>query len=313
MTMKQQLKALCYIAIIFGFSAIIYDSFAHIYAEVLHRNGYIKQAQGYLKLANDDYKRATELIPWEKHYHLQLAKSYEDSAKKYPKQSEYFSNLAINLYKELMAFDNLNPWYQARLGLVYNDRYEITKNSALKKNALHYAKLTTKTDPNNPLFTLHYAHLLYKHDQLDSAIDYYKKTIEMDDELYEAHFNIAAIYLSRNDTEKMVAHYQKINRYLDTLQIDPNDTPQKKQRITKIIQQFQYTKIALANHYLSIKKPNKAYEVLNKATASIDKYELLAEFFIQTNNIPAAISVYKQLNAQLNTNTYSERISQLQQ
>ena len=63
-----------------------------------------------------------------------------------------------------------------------NDRYEKTKNESFKTNALHYAKLTTKTDPNNPLFSLHYAHLLYKHGQLDAAIDYYKKTIDMDNE-----------------------------------------------------------------------------------------------------------------------------------
>ena len=41
------------------------------------RNGYLKSARGYPKQAVQDFKKAVEIMPWETHYRLQLAKTYE--------------------------------------------------------------------------------------------------------------------------------------------------------------------------------------------------------------------------------------------
>ncbi len=70
--------------------------------------------------------------------------------------------------------------------------------------AHYYTKAASETDPNNPLFTLHYAHLLYNHELIGKAKTYYLKTINYDDDMLEAHFNLAAIYT--NESNKKNSH-----------------------------------------------------------------------------------------------------------
>ena len=84
--MKKPINTILFYLISVLFLYCIYDSIQHIRSEIYHRNGYIKKERGYPKFANRDFKKATQLAPWENHYQLQLAKSYEDTAKKHPKQ-----------------------------------------------------------------------------------------------------------------------------------------------------------------------------------------------------------------------------------
>ena len=80
---------------------LIINAIQHIRAEVNHRNGFIQIERGYPKLSTS-FKRAVELMPWETHYRLQLAKSYEATAKKFPNQHKRFTNLAIKEYEKLI-------------------------------------------------------------------------------------------------------------------------------------------------------------------------------------------------------------------
>ena len=46
---------------------------------------------------------------------------------------------------------------------------------------------------------------------------------------------------------------------------------------------------------------------------SVEKYELLAEYYEVINQKEAAISLYQQLNSRLKTDQYDEKINQLRQ
>ena len=162
--MKKPINTILFYLISVLFLYCIYDSIQHIRSEIYHRNGYIKKERGYPKFANRDFKKATQLAPWENHYQLQLAKSYEDTAKKHPKQKGKYTTMAIREYQDLIKKDPINPWFQARLGLIFHDIYKKDKtDEKSKKLAYTYAKNATDSDPKNPLFTLHFGHLMYSY------------------------------------------------------------------------------------------------------------------------------------------------------
>ena len=218
----------------------IIDSIQHIQAEIHHRNGFIKKERGYSKFANDSYSKAVRLIPWENHYRLQLAKSFEDSAVRNPKEHVKFTNLAIKEYEKLIQSDRLNPWFKARLGLIYHDLYKKNPTNMDYKNLAHdLALAATNNDPKNPLFTLHYGHLLYTYQQLDKSKQYYLKTLEYDADLTEAHFNLAAIYLDENSEEEAIKHYMTVHKQLKRLEKRYKNKPDPIQKIKLIDSKMQ--------------------------------------------------------------------------
>ncbi|MGA0241976.1 MAG: tetratricopeptide repeat protein [Candidatus Marinamargulisbacteria bacterium] len=293
-----------------GLLWLMVDSVNHIKAEIHHRNGFIQQERGYPKLANASFNQAVQLMPWETHYRLQLAKSYENSAKKNPNQRQYFTQLAIKEYETLIEMDPINPWFPARLGLIYHDLY--TKTPLMdhyKTQAYRYAKTATENDSQNPLFTLHYAHLLYTYNDFDNAKAYYKTTIKYDDRMLEAHFNLAAIYIAENRIPLAINHYKIIDDQLTLLEtaFQKKPTQEKKMKIN----QFQNARIKLADIYLNTGQLNSTLELINRIPTSVEKYELLARYYEKTNQRSTAILFYKKLKEQLNTSVYNKAIERL--
>ena len=292
-----------------SFTWLVVNAIQHINAEVNHRNGYIQLERGYPKLANISFKSAVDLMPWETHYRLQLAKSYEASAKKFPQEFKRFTNLAIKEYKRLIELDKLNPWFKARLGLIYHDLYSKFPNTEIYKTLAHdFSFAATLNDPKNPLFTLHYAHLLYTYKDFTQAKKYYLKTIEYDNDMLEAHYNISAIYEETNEKEKAIPHYNRIIDYLKSVE-------QKKIAVTKEteknIQRFQNARIKMAKHYLNTNNTSNAFKLISDIPVSVEKYELLAKYYEQINKPNDAIALYKQLNIRLKTTEYDAQIKKL--
>ncbi|MEK9727999.1 MAG: hypothetical protein VW397_07850 [Candidatus Margulisiibacteriota bacterium] len=307
----KQLRYLIFICITMGFLWLVVNAIQHIQAEVHHRNGYIQIERGYPKLSNISFKRAVDLMPWETHYRLQLAKSYEKTAQTFPNEFKAYTNLAIKEYQRLIEQDELNPWFKARLGLIYHDLYKkYPKSEIYKKLAHDFSLAATINDPKNPLFTLHYAHLLYTYGELDLAKEYYLKTIEYDNDLLEAHYNIAAIYEDENQKDKTKPHYERIIEYLKVNESKP--TSAINDALKKNLQRFQNARIKLAKYYLEKNDMNAAFQLINDVPISVEKYELLGAYYTKINRIDEAISVYKQLNLRLNTNEYDSIIKQLQ-
>ena len=174
------------------------------------------------------------------------------------------------------------------------------------KNLAHdLALAATNNDPKNPLFTLHYGHLLYTYQQLDKSKQYYLKTLEYDADLTEAHFNLAAIYLDENSEEEAIKHYMTVHKQLKRLEKRYKNKPDPDTK--NKIDRFQNARISLAQHYFKIGQPSKAYELINIIPVSVEKYELLAEYYEVINQKEAAISLYQQLNSRLKTNQYDEK------
>lgn len=306
------LKQIIFIGICGMFGYFIIDAIQHIQSEIHHRNGFIKKERGYAKLANQSYLKAVKLIPWENHYRLQLAKSYEDTAIKHPKEHIKYTNLAIKEYETLIKSDPLNPWFNARLGLIYHDLHKKYPSHAKYKSLAHdFALAATNNDPKNPLFTLHYGHLLYTYNNIDQSKAYYLKTLAYDSDLTEAHFNLAAIYTEKNNLEQAISHYKIVHDQLRRL--EKKHSRQPSQELKNKIDRFQNARIHLARYYFSENQPTSAYELISIIPVSVEKYELLAEYYVKVNQIAAAISLYKQLNDRLKTDQYKEKINELRQ
>ena len=282
------------------FILVIIDSIQHIQSEVYHRNGFIKLERKYPKMANKDFEKATMLMPWENHYRLQWAKSLEASAKKVnsnPAQSNTYTAAAIKQYDILIKSDPINPWFKARLGLIYHELYkENPDRTHFKKLAQALAKAATDTDKQNPLFTMHYGHFLYTYNNIDGAKHYYLKTIEYDPELLEAHYNLAAIYKQENNNDAAIEHYEMINANLKRMEASLKRNPSQLELRDKI-DRFQNARIEVATHLLHLNQPDSAYDLIVLLPESVEKYELMAMYYAQQSQISNAISLYRQLIA----------------
>ena len=304
-TVKQIIFIICCIVGLWE----IKNTVQHIQAEYYHRQGYITSERGYPLQGNYNFEKAVKLVPWENHYRLQLAKSYDEASKEVPKRYIEFSEKAIKEFEYLMQIDPVNPWYKARIGILYHERYSKLNKPNDRKLAEKYALAATESDPKNPLFTLHYAHFQYTYDNVSDALAYYKKTLEFDNDMDEAHFNLAAIYYDKNQIKDAIEHYHIVAEKLITLErrYRKNRTVELKTKIER----FQNARIRLAEFKLKQNKINEAYELINLLPVSVEKYELLALYYEKSNQINAAISIYKQLNDRLDSNKYSTIIQRL--
>ena len=309
------IKVILFSAIVTICTYFMWDSIQHIRAEINYRNGYIKLAKKYPKLAIHNFQEAKRLAPWELHYQLQLAKAYESAAKKATKNiSEFtkFMNLAIGEYLNLINKDPMNPWYQARLGLIYHDVYNKNKsNKNYQALAIKHSKKATEIDKSNPLFSMHYGHLLMNYKKNDLAEAYYLKSLSQDPDLIEIHFNLANIYNQKNDQNKRFYHYQKTAELLVKLEEKNNNnpTPENKQKIAS----FQNARIFLAQNYLNNKQFKQALYLIDQIPTSVEKLQLLASLFEQTNKPVDALQIYNVLKENLNTTDYDDKIKQLSQ
>ena len=286
------------------------DGFNHIIAEINHRSGYIQKERGYPRIANISYKKAVTLMPWENHYRLQLAKSYEDSAKKIPDQHKHFTNLAIKEYETLIKKDPMNPWFKARLGLIYYDLYDkFPTQKTYHKLANDLAESAMLTDPKNPLFILHYAHFLYNDNRVNEAKEFYHQAVNYDKDLTDAHFNLGAIYFNENKKEIGINHLKIVTDHLDRLEKRQKTNPTNENKVK--IERYQNARINVSKYYLNKNQVQNAYKLISKIPVSVEKFELLAFYYEQTNQPTTAISIYSQLNQRLDTNKYSDKIQQL--
>ena len=294
------LKQIAFAIISIVFCYVIFDSIQHIFAEINHRKGIIAIERGYPKIANNYLKTTVDLAPWENYYLLQLAKSYESSAKKSEKDRIKYTNIAIKCYEKLIKEDPINPWFYARLGLIYHDIYKKDRSQKEAKDlAQKLAYTATMSDPKNPLFTLHYAHLLYNYQLFENAKKYYNKTIEYDHSMTEAHFNLAAIYSKEKNLEAAKEKYIIVNEQL--LKLEKKYKNKKSADLKTKIDTFQNARIKLASYYLNKKiKLKEAWEIINSIPISIEKFELKATFYGITNNKEQAISIYNQLITRCN-------------
>ena len=197
-------------------SYILYEFTKPFLAERHFREGYNLAALQRYKYAIEELELADKYAPWETHYQVQLGKSYEkyaDKLKDDPDQRMLYLRKAETLYKRTISLDHQNPWYKNRMATIYAEMAKIVPRTSRKKYrdlAHDFNKDAAMVDLNNPLFQLNYAYFLHKEQRYDEALPYYVRTLEIDDRIIEAHYNIADIYRKQNKIDKTLASFIKI-------------------------------------------------------------------------------------------------------
>ena len=216
--------------------------------------------------------------------------------------------------KTLIKSDPLNPWFKARLGLIYHDLYKKTPtNKTYQQLAQTFAKAATDSDPQNPLFTLHYAHFLYTYNNLEESKRYYLKTLAYDNDLTEAHFNIAAIYDQENNSTNAIKHHKIVNKQLLKMEARYRKNPTL-ETIKQKIERFQNSRIRVAEYYLENNNNERAYETIKLIPISVEKYELLPTIMNnKTKHLqPSHYTINKSIENDIKKTTSPQRIQSLE-
>lgn len=312
------MKTINYVLLVFGIGVMAYltwDSVQHIRAEVLHRNGHLKREQGYPHLALPELKKSVELMPWEAHYRLQLAKTIQKTAQLFPDTFNAYMNDAIEQYEHLIQMDWLNPWYCARLGLIYYEMHQkFPSESVYKDNALFYTKKAANLDHKNPLFSMHYAHLLLNYGDYTAAEPFYLRTIEYDERMVEAHHNLVLIYEALNQPDKKLPHLTYLNNHLTDLEQNLTLVPAQSNAYKQTqanINKFMINRSKLSALYIEQHQPTAARTLIETLPVSIDRYELLARYHAQFDQPNIALKLYQELKKATQSTAYDAAINAL--
>jgi len=167
-------------------------------------------------------------------------------------------NEAESLYRQILTTNPNNPDLLNLLGLIAFEK-GIYQNSAELHNK------ACLISPKFPAYQFNLALALNAWGKKYEAINAYKKVIELDSSIKDAHNNIANIYLTMNNNEKAIYHLQEAIAIDDNFieaKVNLASITNNKEEIEKILQQ----------------NPNNAYP-----------YFILAKFNQETN-IDLAIS-----------------------
>ncbi len=122
-------------------------------------------------------------------------------------------------FKQLMTMETDNPWSYWGLKRVYNK--ESIAGKHMYDQAIQACKQAVKRNPGNPrsYFELGEAYNEnYDKPMKSEALGEYRKAIELDPFLIEAHFKVASIYRIQN------MHDEAIKTYKRVIALDPTST-----------------------------------------------------------------------------------------
>lgn len=196
-------------AIFFGVA--LWQAILPYMAEYHYHEGYNYEVSKRLNIAIEEYEASVRYAPWETQYQLDLAKMYTDYAAEQTSLQDKIMYLkkAETVCLHMVDLDPKNPWYKNKLATTYLSLAENQpeKSGFYLDKADFYIRSAAETDHHNPLFQLNLAFFLHRMKKFDEAFMYYKKTIEFDDNLLEAPFNLADIYIKRTDYDSALKCY----------------------------------------------------------------------------------------------------------
>jgi tetratricopeptide (TPR) repeat protein len=252
-------------------------------AERHYREGFILNSQRRNNFAAEELEKAVQDAPWETHYQLQLGRIYEDYVDELPTTANKIEILkkAEKIYKRSIELDIMNPWYRNRLASVYISlsNFEPQLRDEYLKLAETETRLASEYDAQNPIFQINMAYFYHRFGQLDKAISYYEKVIEMDPRILEAKFNLADIYRQKGNLNKQIELYEEIYNYIPT---------------------YNNISFILANIYLSVKpNPQKAKLYLESIVSEnpyiLDPVKKLIRIYEQEGNFAKANKLYQRI------------------
>jgi len=240
-------------------------------AERHYRDGYNFDAAKQTMIAITEFEKAVKYAPWETQYMMELARAYSDQANKtqLPEKLDWL-NKAEAIAHKMISLDKKNPWYKNRLASIY-----LLKAEADSVNAQEYLQKAEynvlqahKDDDQNPIFLLNLAYFYHRMGRYDEAENAYKKTIEYDEAVVEAHFNFADLQKRKGNVAGALQSYILVEKF------DP-----KFNAINAAIWQ---TAIALYNHTTSQEYLQIAAKYLQK---DVDKNPTNLEDLVNLSTI----------------------------
>jgi len=150
------------------------------------------------------YEKAVQLDPMKGNYWSKAADAYLDAPKLTHADTLYFYNKAIERYQEAIRLDSTQFLSMNRLGVcyIYLNRYEEAINvfkQALKKDILYKST-----------YEYNVGYIYDRMPKKDSAIYWYKKTLETDPLHTDALYNLATIYYSQYKDDSALVYYKMV-------------------------------------------------------------------------------------------------------
>jgi tetratricopeptide (TPR) repeat protein len=196
---------------------LAYQAYLPFKAERAYRDGYNLDALHIYPDAIENFKSAIHFAPWDTQYKLELARLYCDAAMAEPDPVQKMKYLreALAISERMIEEDQLNPWHKNRMGSIYTLMAEADPANA--KNYMDLAEFNVKAaaedDAQNPLFQLNLAFFYHRQGRLAEAQANYQKALSLDPSMPEARYNLADMYLKRNQLDQALQEYLLVTRY----------------------------------------------------------------------------------------------------
>jgi CHAT domain-containing protein len=151
---------------------------------------------------------------------------------------------AIERYKSVLEYQVYLPFLYKGLGDAYLNIGEYDSAQFFLRKALESTNSSLKMIANNSI-----GNLLYKTNKLDSAIDVYQETIQLNQQeqrfkntiVARAYQGLGDIAVANDDPQKALSYYQQalINTTFDFNETDVAENPNEENQAISLLQQFQ--------------------------------------------------------------------------
>ncbi len=168
------------------------------------------------------YDEAAELFPFEMHYNVMQGRDIEKFINriKDPNKKIELTQKAIRLYEDIQHIDDINPWYFSRLSMLYTRLGILSREYAPDQAKEYYQKAflnahkAAQIDFENPIFLSNYGNLLVQSRKFTEALYYFKKSVHIDDRLFDIHFQLGKLYSSLGYFDLATDHFLTTKEYV---------------------------------------------------------------------------------------------------
>jgi len=181
-------------------------------------------------------KKYIEKFPDNPRYSIQLGYSYFlennwEQAKNYLLKGNSMDTANYNIltslgdvYDKLNKLDSAEYYYTSALIMNSNDplvnnnyAYFLSRDPKRLDYALELSKFSIKSEPENAAYLDTYAWILFKMNNIDSALEYLQKAYSIDSTNYDILEHLGDIYESKQSIDKAIEYWEK------SVRINPNN------------------------------------------------------------------------------------------
>ena len=270
---------------------LIWQAFLPFFAERHYRDAYVFEAQKRLFFAVDEYERAVADAPWETQYIIDLSKAYADYGMQQQdrEQKLLYLNKAVEQSQLAIDYDIKNPWFKNRLATIYlslSDVEPVNRDLYIQK-AKDLTFQAQENDAKNPLFKLNMAYFYNRYGDLNKAMVFYKKAIDLDEFMPEPRLNLIEIYRQQGN----------IPAFLEQLTLLEQKSPG-----------YPNVNLIIASQFIELNHKTKDNAYLQKAAFYLEKHKHIDP--VNVDALRNLVAIYYQLNQKQNAIKNFEHIAQ---